>query len=299
MNNKEKCNELKNTIRILYSKEGRSISYISRLLEVDRKVLTICIRDWELSEPAPQRHANPSTQKFINANKQKILSMMMADSSPSEIIAATNCTRSLFKTIISVDDDLKKEHTLYWERRNSRREEKALFEQRRHEIENLPNEEWKPILGYEEYMVSNLGRVRNRFKLLSPCPNSKTGRLYISLYNKNGQVKNLLLARVVAATFCEGKTDERNTVNHIDGDYANNRASNLEWVSQSDNNKHAYSALNRKRNRINHINYTILYKDKYEFKTVAAFARFIGMSETQTRRYLESPADHYIKIIPT
>ena len=41
----------------------------------------------------------------------------------------------------------------------------------------------------------------------------------------------------------------------------------------------------------------ILYKDKYEFKTVAAFARFIGMSETQTRRYLDEPEKHDIKLI--
>ena len=41
----------------------------------------------------------------------------------------------------------------------------------------------------------------------------------------------------------------------------------------------------------------IIYKNKYEFKTVAAFARFIGKSETQTRRYLETPSKYEIKIV--
>ena len=39
MTNSEKAELLKDTIYQLYSKEGRSKSYISRLLEIDRKIL--------------------------------------------------------------------------------------------------------------------------------------------------------------------------------------------------------------------------------------------------------------------
>ena len=42
--------------------------------------------------------------------------------------------------------------------------------------------------------------------------------------------------RLVAEHFVDGRDE---TVNHKDGDKHNNHASNLEWMSQSDNNKHA------------------------------------------------------------
>ena len=41
----------------------------------------------------------------------------------------------------------------------------------------------------------------------------------------------------------------------------------------------------------------IIYKDKYEFKSIAALSRFIGISETQVRRYLETPEKYNIKLI--
>ena len=44
--NIDKIIRLKNTISILYEKEGRSKSYISRLLELDRKLLTNQIKEW-------------------------------------------------------------------------------------------------------------------------------------------------------------------------------------------------------------------------------------------------------------
>lgn len=108
----------------------------------------------------------------------------------------------------------------------------------------------------------------------------------------------LKIHRLVAHAFCEGFSEIRNTVNHIDGNKFNNKASNLEWVSQSENNKHAYTALSRPVNIGKPIDYIISYKDKYQFKTVASFARFIGKSETQARRWIEeSPEKHEIKKI--
>jgi hypothetical protein len=53
--------------------------------------------------------------------------------------------------------------------------------------------------------------------------------------------KHFLIHRLVAAAFLpnpEGKSD----VNQIDGNKANNRASNLEWMSNADNQRHSVSA---------------------------------------------------------
>ena len=45
--------------------------------------------------------------------------------------------------------------------------------------------------------------------------------------------------RIIAFLFCERK-DEREVVNHIDGDKTNNHSKNLEWCNKSENTIHAY-----------------------------------------------------------
>lgn len=118
------------------------------------------------------------------------------------------------------------------------------------------------------------------------------------MLHKKDKRKNLLLARVVGQTFVDGYSDSKCTINHIDGDINNNTAANLEWVTQSENNTHSYRELNRVKNSKKRYKFSkIVYKDRYEFKTVAAFARFIGKSETQTRRYLDEPSKHDIKLV--
>ena len=41
----------------------------------------------------------------------------------------------------------------------------------------------------------------------------------------------------------------------------------------------------------------IVYDNKYKFKSIAAYARFIGKSEIQARRYMDEPEKHNIKVI--
>ena len=121
--------------------------------------------------------------------------------------------------------------------------------------------------------------------------------MYVKLYNGT-KIKNLQVARLVGHAFVDGYSEKNNTINHNDGNVANNKASNLTWVSQSDNNLHSYKELNRLKVRCKRYNFTkILYKNKYEFKTVAAFAKFLNKSETQIRRYLDNPKKYDIKLI--
>ena len=67
-----------------------------------------------------------------------------------------------------------------------------------------------------------------------------------SIWGKNGSYKkckikgrNFLLHILVASLFVPGRTDEKNQVNHIDENIENNKASNLEWLSQSENISHS------------------------------------------------------------
>lgn len=185
-------------------------------------------------------------------------------------------------------------------------EECVKASSRCYDYDVIEGEEWRSILGFDDYEISNYGRVRRlakrykRFYILKQCANKNTGRLYVRLTNKDGKSKNLQVANIVAHTFVDGCDSEHNTVNHIDGNIQNNTASNLEWVSQSENNFHSYRKLNRKKVGLKdrrYIFHRILYRDKYEFKTVAALARFLHKSETQVRRYLDNPEKHDLKLV--
>lgn len=114
----------------------------------------------------------------------------------------------------------------------------------------IDGEVWVTVSGYEDrYYVSNMGRVfTNGCKgvpphIMKPQPNNR-GYMLISL-SKNKKVWHTTVHRLVAAAFCEGRSNERPHVNHIDGDKSNNVSSNLEWVSRSENMRHAIDVLHR------------------------------------------------------
>lgn len=69
--------------------------------------------------------------------------------------------------------------------------------------------------------------------------------LAVSL-SSDGAVKKFLVHRLVAISFIDNP-EGKPQVNHIDGDIFNNRASNLEWVTQSENMIHSYHKLGNKK----------------------------------------------------
>jgi len=108
-------------------------------------------------------------------------------------------------------------------------------------------EELKDIIGYEGfYKVSNYGRIfsikRNRF--LKPQIGIKNKYLYIIL-SKDKKGKGFLVHRLVAIAFIPNP-ENKEQVNHIDGNRSNNYLENLEWNTRSENNIHSFKFLNRK-----------------------------------------------------
>lgn len=96
-----------------------------------------------------------------------------------------------------------------------------------------------PFDGFEHYEVSNLGNVRGP-KGLMRSRASKRGYLKIGLRHIESKIqKTFNVHRLVALTFVDGHKSGL-VVNHIDGDKTNNCSDNLEWVTQSENMKHAY-----------------------------------------------------------
>lgn len=115
----------------------------------------------------------------------------------------------------------------------------------RHLLNNpdLPNEIWKDVVGYEGYYkVSNFGRIRS-FVLggYNGCILSQTthkqGYKRINLSDGKSDSEHLV-HRLVATAFTPNPYGKE-TVNHIDGNKSNNNVSNLEWATQSENNRHA------------------------------------------------------------
>lgn len=116
----------------------------------------------------------------------------------------------------------------------------------------MSKEKWKAVRGYEGfYEVSNVGRVRSvkrtivdKNGLMKNLPSmiivpsvSARGYRLIGLY-KNGLQKRMPLARLVAVAFVEGEKKGL-TVDHIDENKANNKAANLQWLTEVENrNKH-------------------------------------------------------------
>lgn len=88
------------------------------------------------------------------------------------------------------------------------------------------------------YTIREDGEVRNRHGHIIAQQESDGGYLRVELW-QNAKGRKFLVHRLVAEAFvpnAEGKPQ----VNHIDGDKTNNTASNLEWVTQSENQLHAY-----------------------------------------------------------
>lgn len=296
----EKMYELKNSISLLYEKEGRSISYIARLFNLDRIRLSKQIKEWEMKK-ANIKHVTPSTQKFINKNRELIISRLKNNLPITRIAKELNISRDRLNYILEVDEKLVKEKQEYDLRKINK---KKATGQERNNFEELPGEIWKEILGFPNYFVSNKGRFKKYlstydcFKLLTCTPNCKNGRLYVCLYNEKGERKNLMAARIVAHAFCDGYSKINNTVDHKDRDVGNNDAINLEWVPQSINNKRAYekgkniSIRGGKHGKFKEI----ILNNKYHFKTIRALANFLEVSETQAHRYIDKETNFDGKI---
>lgn len=103
--------------------------------------------------------------------------------------------------------------------------------------EDLDGEIWKQHPTRKNYELSNMGRIRNaNTKRHLSIYVAEDGYGRVCLINKVTQYLHCL----VAQTFIPNdKPNERNEVNHIDGNKQNNRIGNLEWCTRKENMEHA------------------------------------------------------------
>jgi hypothetical protein len=97
--------------------------------------------------------------------------------------------------------------------------------------ERKMTEIWKVIPNYENYQVSNLGRVKGPLKMLKPSLR-KSGYVYMNL-TVNSKNISKSLHRLVALSFLGQSNLD---VDHINGDKTDNRLCNLRYVTSRENN---------------------------------------------------------------
>ncbi len=94
-------------------------------------------------------------------------------------------------------------------------------------------EEYKTIIEFDIYKVSNFGNVKNTStnKILKPHDEKGYHRVNLS---KNGKVTHKKVHRLVADAFLE-KIDNKPCVDHIDNNKQNNNVNNLRWCNYQEN----------------------------------------------------------------
>lgn len=105
----------------------------------------------------------------------------------------------------------------------------------------ISQEEWRPVKDFPNTQVSNFGRVRSLFRGQQKIRRTRiNANGYEVLGLQRGEHKVSKKVHILVAEAFIGIRPKGADVNHIDGAKTNNYADNLEYISRSENLKHAF-----------------------------------------------------------
>lgn len=155
------------------------------------------------------------------------------------------------------------------------------------------------IKKYPNYLVSKEGDIINKKtnrKLKFGI--NKYGYAIISLYH-NKIAKTINLHRIVAENYINN-INNKSQVNHINGIKTDNRVSNLEWVSCSENLKHAFknglkshNQLNLTNRRLSRIKLVLNTQTGIFYESATEAAKSINMSPSNLIQKLLGKRPNY------
>ena len=111
---------------------------------------------------------------------------------------------------------------------------------------------WKPLLEYKGIEVSSIGRVRKaankrrKERILTEFPKDRDGYCRCSVQKLDGTWTSQSVHRLVAKAFIPN-IENKQAVNHIDGNRQNNKVENLEWVTPRENVIHSFRFGSRRK----------------------------------------------------
>jgi hypothetical protein len=118
--------------------------------------------------------------------------------------------------------------------------------------EENPNERpvdltgFKAVIDFPNYLISNKGEVYSvPYKKIMKQQKNNDGYIGIQLTKKNER-KSFLVHRLVAMHFIP-RIEDKDVVNHKDGNKTNNDVSNLEWCTNSENAIHSHKTRSVKK----------------------------------------------------
>jgi hypothetical protein len=150
-------------------------------------------------------------------------------------------------------------------------------------------EEFKDIIGFEGlYQISNLGKVKSLERISADGRNIgtkmlrpnlyRTGYFYVRLSNLDSTFRTVTVHRLVADNFISNP-ENKPVVNHKDGNKQNNKVSNLEFCTASENIRHAVSmGLMGKSSKRLGFEVAMQIRQQYPNKSVRALTKEYGKS---------------------
>ena len=154
-------------------------------------------------------------------------------------------------------------------------------------------EKWKTIGVFDNYLVSNTGKIKHIHSGKELKLSVTNGYFSVSL-SQNGKKATFRVHRLVALTWIPN-LENKKTINHIDGNKCNNNVGNLEWNSSKENHDHA------RKNRLIKDNKPIraLILDTMEsldFYSISEASRYFGFNKSYIHRAMKRPSKIYKNI---